>query len=189
LMIFKEGLLKHFACVPFGAESLTIRIARELGVSRDLAEDVKRSYARVGEAAMAGPADEFLIKKEDAFVPVNRALLVRAVEANVLELSGHLRTAIEASGLEGQMKAGVVVAGGGALLSGLIERIETSLQMPVSLGRSVAGLNNAAVYCTATALAEMAYKGSARYVFDTRAPKDWVDALRLKAEEISNEYF
>jgi hypothetical protein len=57
------------------------------------------------------------------------------------------------------------------------------------MARNIQGLNNASLYVVATSLAEAGYKGSLRYVFDTRKPKDWFDVLRSKAQELCNEYF
>lgn len=193
-LVFKEGLLKHYAHANHGGEKMTRRIAEALSIHRDLAEDIKRSYARVQEKkagvepSEAAAAEEILIKKEEAFVPVKRMLLNDAIETEVVKTIEFIRKSVEAPGYKGQLKS-VVMVGGGSLLPGLMERVEASLEIPVSLGKTIAGLNNAVSYCASTSLAELAYKGSARYVFDTRKPKDWMDAVRQRSEELFNEYF
>ncbi|MBF0485741.1 MAG: cell division protein FtsA [Candidatus Omnitrophica bacterium] len=189
VLIFKEGLLKHYVRDSFGGESMTSRIAETLGIPLELAEDIKKSYARVAENKLATNNEEILIKKEQAFVPVKRALLNQAIESEVDRLISFISLAAEASGFKDQLKSGVVMVGGGALLPGLLERVEVSLAMPVILGRSISGLNNAATFCAATSVAESGYKGTMRYVFDTRKPKDWIEHFRQKAEELCNEYF
>jgi cell division protein FtsA len=193
IFIFKDGLLKHFSSVLFGGERMTERVAQALKVPFALAEDVKRSYVRLSDAANAASGkavhDEILIKKEQGLVPVKRADLNQAVSEEARVLIEQIHQAIVISGYEGQLKAGVVVAGGGALLTGLMEMMETELKMPVVMARNIQGLNNASLYVVATSLAEAGYKGSLRYVFDTRKPKDWFDVLRSKAQELCNEYF
>jgi hypothetical protein len=82
-----------------------------------------------------------------------------------------------------------VVVGGGALLAGLMERIEHDMHMPVIVGRNIPGLNSAAIYCMSTGLAEMGYKNTFRYKLDAQKPKDWWNGFKAKAEELSNEYF
>jgi hypothetical protein len=79
--------------------------------------------------------------------------------------------------------------GGCVLLPGLMERVERELKIPVSLGRNISGLSNSASFCTASSIADSAYKGTARYFLDTRKPKDWLTSLQGKVEELCNEYF
>ncbi len=188
ILVFKEGLLKHYAEVPFGGEHITRRISQLLGISRELAEDIKRSYARVAESVTSSD-EEILIKKEQGFVPVKRALLNEAVESEVQGLIKHVHDAVENSGYAGQLKGGILMVGGCVLLPGLMERVERELKMPVSLGRNISGLSNSASFCTASSIAEASYKGTARYFLDTRKPKDWLTSLQGKVEELCNEYF
>jgi cell division protein FtsA len=188
ILVFKEGLLKHYAEVDFGGEHITRRIAVLLGISRELAEDIKRSYARVAESVTSSD-EEILIKKEQGFVPVKRALLNEAVESEVLGLIKHIQDAVESSGYAGQLKGGILMVGGCVLLPGLMERVERELKIPVSLGRNISGLSNSASFCTASSIAEASYKGTARYFLDTRKPKDWLTSLQGKVEELCNEYF
>jgi cell division protein FtsA len=175
--------------VLYGGERMTERVARALNVPSAMAEDVKRSYVRLSESAGKVSHDEILIKKEQGLVPVKRADLNQAVSEEARSLIEQIHQAIVASGFDGQLKAGVVVAGGGALLTGLMEMMEAELKMPVVMARNIQGLNNASLYAVATSLAEAGYKGSLRYVFDTRKPKDWFDAFSSKIQELCNEYF
>ncbi|NTV28468.1 MAG: cell division protein FtsA [Candidatus Omnitrophica bacterium] len=188
-MIFKEGLLKHYVKAATGCQEMTQGIADALNIGPDLAEDVKRSYVRVRDDKTMLKNDEILIKKDQAFVPVQRSVLSEAIEPQVVRLVEMIRGAVEASGYGNQLKGGMMMVGGGALLPGFLERVEGNLGMPVALGRGIAGLNNASSYCVCTSVAELAYKGSHRYQFDTRTAKDWMDAWKMKAEEICNEYF
>ena len=190
ILVFKEGLLKHFRKVAAGGEVLTQRIAAALNIPFPLAEDIKKSYGRVSDGAALGQGgEEILIKKEQGFVPVKRDMITMAMEPDVHLILGHIQAAVTESGYEGQLKGGVVVVGGGALLAGLMERVEAQTRMPVTLGRNIPGLNNAAVYCVSTSLAEAGYKNTFRYRLDAQKPKDWWAAILAKAEEISNEYF
>ena len=189
IFVFKEGLLKHFSFALIGGERMTERVAQALKVTFALAEDVKRSYVRLSEVSGKTANDEILIKKEQGLVPVKRAELNQVVFEEARSLIEQIRQAIIASGYEGQLKAGVVVAGGGALLTGFMEMMEAELKMPVVMARNIQGLNNASLYAVATSLAEAGYRGSLRYVFDTRKPKDWFDVIGSKIQELCNEYF
>ncbi len=195
VLVFKEGLLKSFRKVEVGGEHMTQHIAAKLNIPFQLAEDIKKSYGRVSDGKIDPGADalvsseEILIKKDSGFVPVKRNALTVASEPDIRAISENICQAVTASGYEGQLKAGVVVVGGGSLLAGLMERMEHDTHMPVSLGRNIPGLNSAAIYCISTSLAEMGYKNTLRYKLDSQKPKDWIDGLKAKAEELSNEYF
>ena len=195
ILVFKEGLLKSFRKVDVGGDLMTQHIATMLNIPFQLAEDIKKSYGRVSDGKTdltsegAASSEEILIKKDNGFVPVRRDALTLAIEPDIRAIADHICQAAEASGHQGQLKAGIVVVGGGSLLAGLMERMEHDTHMPVSLGRNIPGLNSAAVYCISTSLAEMGYKNTLRYKLDSQKPKDWLGALKAKAEELSNEYF
>ncbi len=188
IYIFKEGLLKHFNYALFGGDRITSRLAKKLNIQYSLAEDIKKSYGRLDNKPLRG-TDDIIIKKEQGFVSVKHSVIQEAIEEDVKELVEHIRDSIAASGYEGQIRSGVVMAGGGVLMPGLMEYVERSLGLSVSMARSIAGLNQVSLYAVSTSLSEMGYKGSARYVFDTRKPKDWRDALTGQAKDICSEYF
>lgn len=189
VLVYKDGLLKNYVRADFGGEDMTLRIAQTLGVARDLAEDIKRSYARVSEAKSSFEDEEILIKKEQSFVPVKRLLLNNTIETEVVRLVDLINGALRDAGISSQLKGGLVITGGGGLLPGLAERVESACGLSVRLGRPINGLNNAAAFCACTSVAETAYKGSGRYVFDSRKPEDWWQAFRSRLDEICNEYF
>lgn len=188
IYVFKEGLLKHFNFALYGGDRVTGRLARELNIPFALAEDIKKSYGRLGAKAQHG-SEDIIIKKEQGFVPLKQAAIRRPIDEEAGVLVAHIRDSIAASGYEGQLHSGIIMAGGGALMPGLMEHVEASLGLPVAMARSIPGLVPALLYSISTSLAEMGYKGSMRYVFDTRKPKDWGDAVVLKFREMCNEYF
>ncbi|MBF0387769.1 MAG: cell division protein FtsA [Candidatus Omnitrophica bacterium] len=188
IFIFKDGLLKHFAFALFGGDRITARLAKELNISFSLAEDIKKSYGRSGDKSRHS-SDDIIIKKDQGFVPVKYAAIQGPIDDETAELVKHIRDSIAACGYEGHIRNGVVMAGGGALMPGLMEYVEASLGLPVAMARSIPGLTPALLYAVSTSLAEMGYKGSMRYVFDTRKPSDWRDALVSRFREMCNEYF
>ncbi len=188
IYIFKEGLLKHFNFALFGGDRITARLAKELKISFALAEDIKKSYGRLGDKTQHG-AEDIIIKKDQGFIPIRHAAIRGPIDEEVGVLIEHIRDSIAASGYEGQIRSGIVMAGGGALMPGLMEHVEISLGLPVTAARSIPGLVPALLYAVSTSIAEMGYKGSMRYVFDTRKPKDWWDALVSRFREMCNEYF
>jgi cell division protein FtsA len=188
ICVFRDGLLKHFNFALFGGDRITSRLSRELNIPLALAEDIKKSYGHIGERANR-VSDDIIIKKDNGFVTLKQDAVRRPICDEVNELVKHIKDSIAASDYEGQLRCGVVMSGGGSLMSGLMEHVERSIGLSVTMARNIPGLNQASLYVVSTSLAEMGYKGSVRYVFDTRKPKDWLDPVLSRAREMCNEYF
>ena len=63
LLIFKEGNLKYFRKISSGGDACTHRIAQQLNLPFDLAEEIKKSYASVLSAEQ-DHAEEILVKRD-----------------------------------------------------------------------------------------------------------------------------
>jgi cell division ATPase FtsA len=163
-------------------------LAKELNIPFDLAEDIKKSYGNL-DGQVQRVSEDIIIKKDQGFVTLKQEAIRQPIHEEVNELVEHIRDSISASGYEGQIRSGVVMSGGGALLPGLMEHVERSIGLSVGMVRNIPGLNQASLYAVSTSLAEMGYKGCVRYIFDSRKPKDWWDALVSRAREMCNEYF
>lgn len=188
VLILKEGFLKHYVQIPFGGQYITKAIQKQLGVSYDLAEDIKKSYGCVSNKE-ANDHREFLITKEEGTVAVSPVVLNEVIEKEVISFIEQLKQEIHQSGYAQELKGSIFMVGGGVLLPGLMERIELDVKMPVVLGRNIPGLANAASFAVVTCVAEVSYKGTARYLLDTHKTKDYITSLKNKFEELCNEYF
>jgi len=158
IAVFWEGSIRHTAVIPVGGSYLTSDIATGLRTPLSEAEKIKIDY---------GCAYAPLISKEEAIeVPsvggreprsVSRQILGRIIEARMEEILSMAYKEVIRSGYEDVLAAGVVLAGGTALLDGITELAEQIFNMPVRRGypRGIGGLTdvvNSPMYATGVGL-------------------------------------
>ncbi|MDZ4242361.1 MAG: cell division protein FtsA, partial [Candidatus Omnitrophota bacterium] len=134
VMIFKDGQLRWIEHLPAGGGFVTRSIAESLNLTYDLAEDIKQSYA-VATRAAAQNEEEILVKREDGYIPVKKELISASIEPVIAEFLSSLAGSVKKSALHDQLNAGVILAGGGALLPGLIERVGETTNLPVKMAK------------------------------------------------------
>ena len=66
--------------------------------------------------------------------PLSRQILCDILQPRAEEVLSHVADEIRESGWEGQLSSGVILAGGGALLGGMVEVAEQVFDAPVRLG-------------------------------------------------------
>jgi len=186
VLFFKNGILGDIQSIPWGGHYLTQGLAERLSLSMDLAEDIKKTHAVA--SANAVQSGEILVKREKDYLPIRREAVCEAVNWEVENLLTHLETVIKGSPLFHEINSGIVMVGGGSLLSGLMERIEARLSMPVSMG-ATKGLNNAALFAGSIGLAQMAYAQNLKETIDLKTPGDWKNKIFERVQELCQEYF
>ncbi len=187
VLFFKSGILGDIQSIPWGGNYLTQSLAERLGIASDLAEDIKKVHA-VATSNASKETGEILVKRERGFLPIRKEAVCEAVNWEVENLLTHLEAVIKGSPLFYEINSGVVMIGGGALMPGLMERIEGRLKMPVSLGVTK-GLNQAALYAGAIGLAQMSYQKSRKETLDLRMPLDMKNKVVERVKELCQEYF
>lgn len=136
--VFEEGELIHTAILPLGSGHITNDIAIGLRTSIDIAEAVKLTYADCTSGTITkddqfdlgelGSPDHELIKKHYLF---------EIVQARVEELLTKIYQELQRCKKTTLLPAGVVFAGGGAKLPGLIELAKKYVRLPAALGYPV----------------------------------------------------
>lgn len=193
LLIFKEGHLKYFRKISSGGDACTHRIAQQLNLPFDLAEEIKKSYASVLSTEQ-DHAEEILVKRENAYVPIQRGSIYQAIEPEIESFLEGLQTVIHESGLSEHMNRGVVMIGGGSLLSGMMERISQRTSHAVRLGKiniaAKRSLGNAALFSPVVGLARSGFKKSFKYTFSSHNnhPR-WGGHMIQRVKELYQEYF
>ncbi len=192
VLIFKDGFLKYLESIRSGGDQVTRSLSRELNVTFDLAEDIKKSYACALTSEVNGD-EEILIKKESNYAPVKKAVLCRSIENDVEHMVQAIHRAITHSNLYDQLGAGITMVGGGALLAGLSERVESMTHLPVAMGKvNIANtrINNSAL--TSSACIGLAQLGMNRYYSSSLASSGqlhWTNRMTNKIKEVYQEYF
>jgi len=134
LIVYHAGVVRHTAVIPVGGEHFTNDIAVGLRTPIPEAEKMKKAW---GERDPSKPADSLLEVTSVGDRPsrvLTHATLSEIIEPRASELLELIRAEIGRSGCDGQLGAGVVLAGGGAKLGGLATLAETILGMPVRVG-------------------------------------------------------
>jgi len=138
LSIFKDGIIRHTAVIPFGGNAITDDIAEGCHVTKKNAEKLKVKF---GSAL----ADEIF---ENRIISINgindrghkeiaERNLALIIQARVEEIFDFVLWEIKRSGYERGLIAGIVITGGGALLKHLDKLVEyhTSFNCRVGVPR------------------------------------------------------
>lgn len=133
--VFLEGQVMHSNVLPAGAGHFTSDISVVLRTPMEDAEKIKRKY---------GCAMSSLVTSEDPIeVPtvggrapkiISRGELTNILEPRAAEIANLIWRDLEKVGLEREIRAGVVLVGGGALMEGLMEMVEQVFDQSVRIG-------------------------------------------------------
>jgi len=135
LAVFEEGDVLHTAVLPIGSDHITSDIAIGLRISIDLAEKIKLEYGQATTAG-TGKRDEVDIGElaggESNFV--SKKYITEISPARVEEIFDKIDVELKKIDKSGKLPAGIVLTGGGAKLTGLVEAAKKRLRLPASLG-------------------------------------------------------
>jgi cell division protein FtsA len=174
IAVFAEGSIKHTSVLPLGGDYLTNDIAVGLRTPMNEAEKIKIKYGCAYTPLI--PADDTIeVPSVGGRSPreVARHILGEIVEPRIEEMFRLAHREIIKSGYEDLLAAGVVVAGGTAIMEGVIELGEQVFNMPVRRGIPVGigGLTdvvNSPLYATGVGLVLHGHKNKSARAFQKR---------------------
>src|SRR5262249_44820141 len=137
------GVVRHTAAIPVGGDHFTNDLAVGLRTPIPEAEKIKRQQACAwGELLGKDQAIEIASVGDRPPRTVYARMLCEIVEARAQELLALLRDELKREGLDTLIPAGLVFAGGGSRLRGLVETAERMLALPVRFvtPRGLAGM-------------------------------------------------
>lgn len=145
--IWVDGALSYSAVLPVGARNVTNDIAVGLRVSLESAEKIKLLLSQTAKPKFAVEAsaekmgkniDELDISGLNLPEEVNKVsrktLVDGIVKPRLVEIFTFVGLEVQKSGLTGLTPSGVVVTGGGALTTGILEACRSRLAMPCRVG-------------------------------------------------------
>ncbi len=192
ILIFKDKILKFLDKINWGGDHITMKIAERLNLPFDLAEDIKKSYANALESDRH-QEEEILVKRENSYIPIKREVIDQSIELEITAAVEDIQEKIENSGFNHELKAGIVMIGGGALLPGLVERIAQQTDIPVRLGKIHLMSQNisthAALFSSVIGVAHQGYKKSFRYTVSSNGHTHWAERTVNRIKELYQEYF
>src|SRR5438874_2576545 len=138
LVIYQRGAVQHTAVFPLGGSHFTNDIAFGLRTPIPDAEKIKRAVGCACSTALNDNERSELVEVPSvggrAPRQLSRQILCDILQPRAEEVLMHVADEIRESGWERQLSSGVVLTGGGALLSGMAEIAEQVFDAPVRLG-------------------------------------------------------
>lgn len=134
MLIFRDGLLKDIEILNLGGDDLTLELSLILKIPLDLAEDIKRSHGIIGSLEQIGDSKEILVKKSNFYKPIKQKEVCEIVTSAAGEFCAKIKAAIEKKVSTYEVN-NLIVVGRTVLLEGFIETLESTLSIPVKLGR------------------------------------------------------
>lgn len=130
ITIFKDGIIRHTAVIPFGGNVITTDIQEGLTVMKDQAEKLKVKF---GSALAEEIVDNRLIvipgfRGRDV-KEISEKNLARVIQARIEEIFDFVQWEISRSGYQSKLLAGMVLTGGGSLLKDidLLAELQTGI--------------------------------------------------------------
>lgn len=115
--IYKEGVLRFYAAIPFGGKNVTSDIVSECSISANLAEEIKKAYGACLPDKLQTLEEKILQIEGDEIegykqIPVK--YLSEIITAREKEIIEAILWEIQQSGLSEGLRNGLVITGGGA---------------------------------------------------------------------------
>jgi cell division protein FtsA len=134
LIVYGGGVVRHTSAVPVGGDHFTNDLAVGLRTPIPEAERIKRHH---GCAALALLQEDHPIQIASVGDRPPRTIFARQltdiIEPRAQELLALIRDDLQRAGLDKQIPAGFVLAGGGAKLNGLLELAEQYFHLPMRI--------------------------------------------------------
>jgi len=147
IAIYVDGSIAHSSVLPIGARHITNDLAIGLRISLESAEKIKiflsnppkRELLSEEEPSHPRSSDEIdlspLKLPEDIRLASRKTLIEGIMRPRLNEIFSMVAAEIKKSGWAGQTPAGLVITGGGAKTSGIVDSAKRTLAMPVRVGQ------------------------------------------------------
>jgi len=136
LALFKDNTIYHTSVLPVAGYQVTRDISVGLGISFELAEEMKKKYGDVT------PREPTTLDKEIAITGDGHSIsyndLSEIIGVRVEEMLRLIMLELPQSDYQKLIPAGLVITGGGANLPGIAELGQRVTRMPVRVGRPLA---------------------------------------------------
>lgn len=134
LLLFKDGILQNVEILNLGGNDLTAQLSERLKISFDLAEDIKRSHASVGDSNPITNEKEILVKQHNIYKPISQRLVSQILTPKAEQACQVIKKAIEKM-VSCDKINNFIATGRTILLEGFLEMLESRLGISVKVGR------------------------------------------------------
>lgn len=135
VQIYTEGSVRHTAVIPIAGDLITSDIAMALRTPTKDAEEIKVGFG-VAKQLLADPAEQLEVPGLGDRAPrmLSRQALAGVIEPRVEEIFRLVHQILRDSGYEELLGSGIVLAGGSAVMPGMVELAEDIFLKPVRKG-------------------------------------------------------
>jgi cell division protein FtsA len=134
VIVYGGGVVRHTSAVPVGGDHFTNDLAVGLRTPIPEAEKIKRKHGCVSASFLTKDgAIEIASVGDRPPRTIFTRMLTDIIEPRAMELLSLIRDDLQRAGLDAQIPAGFVMAGGGARLHGLDEMAEDGFHLPVRI--------------------------------------------------------
>lgn len=171
--VFEEGDLQYVSVIPVGGVNVTNDLAIGLKIDPELADKVKLEHARLDKD---GASDTVDVKDGDAVLSFDRQELDEIVGMRYEQIFEAINKELKKAGRAGKLPSGVVLAGGGANVRGIVDFAKEQLGVAARVGKpagygGVSEQVETPEYAAAIGLMLIDEQGGGRSGSETRAPK------------------
>lgn len=188
--VFKDGGVRHLEIFGFGADDFTRALKDELKIGIELAEEIKESYGTLFVEQL-DDKQEIMINRHGSYVPVKRSeiccALVKKSGPILKAMENRLRYIINKE----ELPCGIVAAGGGSYLEGLLEAMEKVFHVSVKIAaiRQDLTQKKELKYATALGIIKMVLESREQKESSLPTPEGLFRRLSEKLKEVYQEYF
>ncbi|MBK8943754.1 MAG: cell division protein FtsA [Ignavibacteriae bacterium] len=146
IAVFHEKSIKYTKVIGVAGNQVTNDIRESLGIVTEEAEKLKKEHGYALEEAIIKDEDIYIKgvgARGNIKIPVS--LLTQIIHVRMKELFTLIDNELRQAGFKNKIKAGIVLTGGGSLLSGVTELAESVFGLPTRIGVPLdlgAGLSN-----------------------------------------------
>lgn len=133
--VFHEGAIRHTAVIPLGGRNVTNDIAIGLRCSVEQAEALKLSHG-CALASLVDPEEMLSIPSASAHTPneISRNVLASIIEPRMEEILSLTFREVKKAAVADMLTGGLVLTGGGAMLTGVVELAEQIFDTRIRIG-------------------------------------------------------
>ena len=115
--IYHGGIMRYYEAIPFGGRTITSDLRTECSISEDLAEKIKLKFGACMPGKLASLSEKVLqIRLTEPYKEVSVKYISEIIDARCREIIDAVLYYIQESGLENNLRSGIVLTGGGASL-------------------------------------------------------------------------
>jgi len=123
--IYYGGIMRYYASIPFGGKSITGDIRTECSISDDLAEKIKKRFGACMPGKLASLSEKVLqLRLTEPYKEVPVRYISEIIDCRAKEIIEAVLYYIQESGLQNNIRSGIVLTGGGAELANFVPLIK-----------------------------------------------------------------